>query len=220
MNIDFSVVLHSLPQLLDGFLLTITMVVLSAILGSIIGAMACAGKLIRRGPFFWMSVSYIDLLRTLPEIVTIFWVYNCLPLLFNFKLGSFATGLVALSLFAGAYLAEVFRAGIQAVPRGQIEAAWSLGMPKWQIWLRIVIPQALRLMVPTFILFLTGHVKGSALLSTISIAELMYQATILSGQTFRYFEFYTVVGLGYFIIVFPLSMLAKVYERRRRMAER
>lgn len=220
MHIDFSIVLHYLPELFEGFKLTVWMVVASTLCGAIIGAAACAGKLVRRGPLFWMSVGYIDLLRTLPEIVTIFWVYNCLPLLFNVKLGNNATGLVALSLCAGAYLAEVFRAGIQAVPKGQIEAAWSLGIPKWQIWIRIILPQALRLMIPTFVLFLTAHVKGSALLSTISIAELMYQATILSGQSFRYFELYTAVGIGYFILVFPLSMLSKAYERRRRLAER
>lgn len=220
MNIDFSVVLYYLPQLLDGFELTVWMVVASTLVGMLIGGLACAGKLIRRGPLFWLSVVYIDVLRTLPEIVTIFWVYNCIPLLFNFKLGSNATGLVALSLCAGAYLAEIFRAGIQAVPRGQIEAAWSLGIPRWQIWVRIILPQAGRLMVPAFILFITAHVKASALLSTISIPELMYHATILSGQTFHYLEFYTAVGIGYFILIFPLSMLAKIYERRRRKAER
>jgi len=214
MNIDFRVLLQYLPDLTSGFLMTIVMVVGSILIGAVIGIIACVGKLLRQGPLFWISAAYIDIFRTLPEIVTIFWIYTCLPLIFDLRLGSVSSGLLALSLVAGAYLAEIFRAGILAIPRGQIEAAYSLGIPQGQIWFQIVAPQAARTMVPTFILLLTDHVKGSALLSTISVSELMYQATVLSGMTYRYFEFFTGVGIAYFALIFPLSIMAQTYERR------
>jgi ABC-type amino acid transport system permease subunit len=121
---------------------------------------------------------------------------------------------VALSLFAGAVLAEVFRAGIQAVPLGQIQAAKSLGLSEFRVWYSVVLPQALRLMIPAFILVIADLVKMSGLLAAIGVSELVYEASVLSGNSFRYFEFFTVIGIVYFIIIFPTSMLARRLDAR------
>jgi ABC-type amino acid transport system permease subunit len=118
-----------------------------------------------------------------------------------------------MSLYAGAFLAEIFRAGILAVPRGQTEAARALGVPELFTWAEVILPQALRMMIPAFIGVVTLVVKVSGLASAIGVAELVYQANIVSGQSYRYFELFTAVGIFYFALIFPLSLLAQRYER-------
>src|SRR5690606_6833662 len=138
---------------------------------------------------------------TLPEMVTIFWVYYCLPLLLDVSFSSTISGLISLALFAGAFLAEIFRAAILSVPKGQWEAAASLGVPDRWIWIRVILPQGLRTMGGPFIAFLTDLVKVSGLLSAINVADLVYQASIIGGATFRYIEVFTAVGILYLLII-------------------
>ena len=214
MNFEWSIIYNSLPLLGQGFVMTIVLVVVSGLIGCVLGSILCFGKLTKKGPFFWLSSIFIDLFRTLPEMVTVFWIYSCLPLLFDLKISAFGCGIIALAVFAAAYIAEVFRAGIQAVPKGQIEAAYVLGLPVHTIWISIIIPQAIRIMMPAFILFLTDLVKASGLLASISVGELVFQAITLASGSFRYFELFTFVGLCYFAILFPLSMIAQTLERR------
>jgi ABC-type amino acid transport system permease subunit len=120
---------------------------------------------------------------------------------------------VGLTLHASAYLGEIWRGSIEAVPRGQTEAARALGIPELFTWAEVVVPQALRMMIPAFIGVVTLIVKVSGLASAIGVAELVYQANILAGQSYRYFELFTAVGIFYFCLIFPLSLLAQRYER-------
>lgn len=216
MDYDFRVILQHYPALLAGLEMTVIICTLSLAIGCGIGLFACFGKLMRRGPFFWICAAYIDLFRTLPEMVTIFWIYACLPLVLDLTLSSFVSGMIALSLFSGAFSAEIFRGGIAAVPKGQKEAARALGLPTFWVWWSVILPQAVRIMIPAFITLLTDLVKASGLLSAISVTELVYQATLLSGSTFRYFEFFTAVGIAYFFLIFPLSVAAQMFQRRQR----
>lgn len=182
--------------------------------GTLLGLAACLGKLYDEGPLAAVSKAYINLFRTLPEIVTIFWIYACFPLVFGLRIDSLGCGILALSLYAGAFLAEIFRGGIKAIPKGQFEAARSLGVPAHWIWISVILPQAFRMMIPAFIAFLTDLVKVSGLLSAIGIAELVYQASVISAQNFRYFELFSAIGVIYFALIFPLSMAAQYYERQ------
>lgn len=204
---------ENIGLLFHGLQMTILVCLAALVFGVALGLAACLAKLQGEGPLAVLAKCYINLFRTLPEIVTIFWIYACFPLIFGLRLGSLSAGILALSLYAGAFLAEIFRGGIQAVPRGQFEAARALGIPMLWIWLSVILPQTFRLMLPAFIAFLTDLVKVSGLLSAIGVTELVYEASVISAQNFRYFELFSAIGAIYFVLIFPLSMLAQHYER-------
>src|ERR1700736_396583 len=123
-----TVILQNLPLLVSGIWLTILLFATALVLGILIGLIACAGTLLGRGLVHYLSVGYIGLFRGLPETVIIFWLYYCAPLILNTKLSAFWSGTIALAIPSGAYLAEIFRAGIEAVPRGQLDAARAVGL--------------------------------------------------------------------------------------------
>jgi polar amino acid transport system permease protein len=214
MTFDLLILRQFFPDLLDGVVTTIRVTTLSLLFGTLGGLVLCFGKLAGKGIGYTISRLVIDFFRTIPEFVLIFWVYSCLPLLMTLRLSNEASGTLALSLYAAAYLAEILRAGILSVERGQIEASLSLGIPKPTIWLRVVLPPAVRRMLPAFISFLTELVKVTALLSAISIPEITYQANVLGSRTFAFLEFMTAAAVLYFAIIFPLSMVARYAERR------
>ena len=192
--------------------MTLYLLAISLVTGVALGLLACLGSLRRRGIIYIFSRIYVDFFRTTPEMALIFWAYFCLPPIFNIRMSAMSTGIVALSLVAGAFLAEIFRAGVQAVPSGQIEASEALGIPPLHRWLKILLPQATRRMLPAFINYLTELLKLTTLLSAIAVYELSYQAYTLSAQTFRYVEFLTAIAIIYFIIIFPISLAARQLE--------
>jgi len=214
MTFDFLILRQHFPEMLSGVVTTVRITALSLVLGSFGGVVLCFGKLAGKGIGHVVSRFVIDFFRTIPEFVLIFWVYSCLPLLMTLRLSSEASAILALSLYSAAYLAEILRAGILSVDRGQLEASLSLGIPTATIWVRVIVPPAVRRMSPAIISFLSELVKVTALLSAISVAEITYQADILGGQTFAFLEFLTAAGALYFVIIFPLSMAARYSEHR------
>jgi His/Glu/Gln/Arg/opine family amino acid ABC transporter permease subunit len=214
MSFDLAAVRESLPILAGGVGLTILVVVVSLAIGIGIGLVACAGTLLGKGLLYRFSRAYIGLFRGLPEMVLIFWLYYCGPLILNGKLSAFQSATAALAIPAGAYLAEIFRAGIQAVPRGHVEAGRALGLSSfWLVW-DVIAPQALRIMIPAFLGLVTILIKNSALVSAIGVEELFYRATVHAGQTFRHFELLTAAAIIYFLLILPLSVLVQRQERR------
>ena len=213
MHFDTTVIVRNLPELLAGVKLTVLLVLVSLGAGIALGMIACLGKLLQRGLLCWIASAYVTVMRGIPEMVVMFWIYYCGPLILDARPSSFAAAAASMSLYAGAFLAEIFRAGILAVPRGQTEAARALGVPELFTWAEVILPQALRMMIPAFIGVVTLIVKVSGLASAIGVAELVYQANIVSGQSYRYFELFTAVGIFYFALIFPLSLLAQRYER-------
>jgi His/Glu/Gln/Arg/opine family amino acid ABC transporter permease subunit len=214
MSFDTSIIWQNLPMLLAGIWLTVVIVFLSLVVAIVIGLLVCAGTLLGKGFVHDLCVGYVALFRALPEPVIIFWMYYCGPLILNSKLSAFESGTIALAIPSGAYLAEIFRAGIQAVPRGQIEAGRALGLSSfWLVW-DVVAPQALRMMIPPTLGIVTILIKNSALVSAIGVEELFYRATVLGGQTFHYFQFLTVAAVIYLLMILPLSVLVQRQERR------
>ena len=219
MEFNIFVIKQHWPLLAQGALMTVIMCAASLVLGAILGLILCCGKMRRRGVFFRISAIFIDVFRTLPELVPLIWIYSVGPLIFNFTITAPGAGILALTLWGGAFLAEIFRAGVEAVPRGQYEAAQSVGIPGFWMWSVIIIPQAARMMTPPLMNFICDLVKGSSLLSAIGVAELAYQATVISGETFRYLEIFTVAGVFYFLIIFPMSVFARVREKKLNEAQ-
>ena len=214
MSFDTAAVRDSLPIVAAGAGLTLGLVAGALAIGTGIGLLACAGRLLGRGALYHLSSAYIALFRALPETVLIFWLYYCGPLILNGKLSAFQSGTVALAIPAGAYLAEIFRAGIQAVPRGHVEAGRALGLSPFWLVRDVIAPQAVRIMIPAFLGIVTILIKNSALVSAIGVEELFYRATVHAGQTFRYFELLTTAAVIYFLLILPLSVLVQRRERR------
>jgi His/Glu/Gln/Arg/opine family amino acid ABC transporter permease subunit len=175
----------------------------------------CLGKLSQSVAARISANAFVNLFRTIPETVVVFWVYYCLPLLLDQRLSSTACGLIALSVYAAAYLAEIFRAGIQAVPRGQVEAGHALGMSGYYVWRCVIVPPAVRNMMPAIINLVADLIKASSLLSAIGVAELYYEANVLAAETYRYMELLSAAAILYFLTIFGLSMTARRAERRR-----
>jgi His/Glu/Gln/Arg/opine family amino acid ABC transporter permease subunit len=214
MSFDTRVLWQSIPFLQVGLETTVLLVLGSLAIGICLGAIACAGRLLGRGLLYRISTAYVGLCRGLPEIVLIFWIYYCGPLVFDVSLTDVESALATLSIISGAYLAEIFRAGVEAVPRGQIEAGRALGLSEFWVGWSIVIPQAVRVMVPALVGFVTILLKNTALVSAIGVTELFYEANVFAGQTLRYLEILTAVGVIYFCLIFPLSLVVQHSERR------
>ena len=165
MEFEFRVLVEHYPTLARGLLGTLEAIALSLFIGILLGLIFCIGSLSDSRPVYRLSRAYIDFFRVTPEITLIFWVYFCLPPILDVTLSALASGVLALSLVTGAFLAEIFRAGILAIPRGQVEAALALGIPAFHRWRRIIIPPAVRRMMPAFVNYFTELLKHSTLLS-------------------------------------------------------
>ncbi|MDD9857885.1 MAG: amino acid ABC transporter permease [Gammaproteobacteria bacterium] len=214
MNFDWSILAAHLDLLALGALNTFLILLLALFFGVVIGALVCAGNLQTRRLLRLPSRIYTHIFRTVPEMALIFWIYLSLPLILGTSFSAFASGILALSLVAGAFLGEIFRAGIVAMPAGQVDAANALGLGFVARWVKVILPQALRTVLPAIVNFITELLKMTSLLAAITVGELAYQAYILGSQTFKYNEFFTSVAIAYFVLIFPVSLLARRLERR------
>jgi His/Glu/Gln/Arg/opine family amino acid ABC transporter permease subunit len=214
MEFDYHVLVQYYPFLLRGLLMTVAVTVTAVLAGTVIGLVVCVSRMSGRRLLSRIAIAYTNFFRTTPEMVLIFWVYFCAPPLLDLRLSAFSSGAVTLSIVAGAYLAEIFRAGVQSLPKGQFEAARALAVPVVAQWRFVILPQAVRRMTPAFVTYLTELVKNTTLLSAIGVAELAYEASTLGAQTFRYMEFLTAIAIGFFLVIFPISMVARYANSR------
>ena len=218
MNFHLGVLEANYPALLGGLMVTCLATAIALSIGFVVAVIMVS---LRLGGGRWSRRfvdAYLTFFRTTPEMVLIFWAYFCLPAVLGIQMSGLTAGSLSLGLVTGAYLAEIFRAGIQSVPKGQFEAGRALGLSRFALWTRVVLPQGVPLMTPPFINYLTELIKNTTLLAAIGVAELAYVAYNLGAQTFRYFEFITAIGIGYFLIIFPISLLSRRLEKTRRQA--
>lgn len=220
MGFDYHVLFKYYPELLSGATMTIVIGLLAGVSGTLIAVPVCIARLSSRGVLKQMATAYTNIFRTIPEMSLIFWIYFCGPPLLNLRLSAWTSGTVTLTLVSGAYIAEIFRAGILSLPRGQFEAAEALALPPLVRWRLVILPQAVRAMIPAFVNYMTELLKNTALLSAIGVAELAYTASTLGAQTFQYMEFMTAIALTYFVIIFPLSTLGRLAKLRTARGQR
>jgi polar amino acid transport system permease protein/polar amino acid transport system substrate-binding protein len=205
----------SFPSLISGLGVTIEITLIALIialfLGLAFGLMAISNNVILKT----VSRIYVDIIRGTPLIVQAFFIYFGLPnVVDNFKIDAFAAGIVAISVNAGAYMVEIFRGGILAVDKGQMEAARSLGLSYGKAMLKIVLPQAVRKMVPAFINQFIISLKDTSILTVIGIRELTQSGEIIIANNYKAFETWAMVGIMYFVIITVLSYAARGLERR------
>jgi len=161
-----------------------------------------------------VGITFGELIRNTPILVQLLWVYYVLPIVFGLRISSLAALLIGLSVYMAAFISEVYRSGIQAVPKGQKEAAEVLGLTPFQSFRRIVLPQAIRLTLPPLASNFVQLIKYSSLGSVISVTEITRRGTELSASTFRPLEIFSFIALVYFCICWPLAMAIRIWERR------
>lgn len=214
MSLDLGLVLRNGGTLFDGALVTLAIALVGALVAVFGGAFICAARISKSAVLRSVARGYILFFRVTPEVVLIFWAYYCVPLIFATKVSGFWAGSVVLGLIGAAFLAEIYRAGIESVPRGQIEAAHALGLPALPKWWFVILPQALRLSIAPLVNYFSEFLKNTTLLSAIGVADLSLQAYLLGGQTYRYVEFLTAIAVVYFFMIFPVTLFARRLENR------
>lgn len=198
----------------EGIAMTLEITAVALVIGLLIGLIAGLCRSSKRRVLSLPAAFYVELFRNTPELVQLIWIYYCLPILFGFHLLSLTACIIALGLNAGGYLAEVFRAGIQAVDKGQIETARSLGLSHFQTVLKITLPQAIRTMFPPFVNQSIVLLKNSSLVSILGVADLTYRAQVVAMNTYRPIEIFTAIAVLYFILCTALSYIMRFSEKR------
>lgn len=196
MELDFTPVLAQWPMLLKGLALTAVLTLFATPLGMLLGIAAGWGR--AHGPL-WLKVligAYVELMRNTPFIIQLFFIFFGLPAL-GLRLTPEVASIIAMTLNLGAYSAEMVRAGIQAMPKGLVEAAQSLALDRWQVFTRVVLPPSLKKVWPALVGQIILVMLGSAVCSQISTEEMTYSANLISSRTFRNFESYILVTLAY-----------------------
>lgn len=226
---DFSFLSKYYSFFISGAKYTIILAFFTVVIGTILGLLLSLMKLSKNKILKYIAVSYIEFIRGTPVLVQLYIIYYGLPTIgIKFPevpiLGSnfpdFFAGILALSINSGAYVAEIIRAGIQAVDKGQMEAARSLGMSESMAMKNVIIPQAFKNILPALGNEFITIIKESSIVSIIGIHELMYNADTVRGNIFRPFEPLIVAAVMYFILTFTLSKLLGVAERRMRVSDR
>ncbi|MBI5816185.1 MAG: amino acid ABC transporter permease [Nitrospinae bacterium] len=221
---DYSVIANNLPYFmvglwphgpLGGFALTIYLAVtscaLSILFGIVVGLMGVARHdVIRR-----VSKIYCEVLRGMPLLMVIFWMYFLLPLATGGAVPESRTVIAALTIFTSAYMGQIVRAGIEGVPRGQMEAAMSTGLGYWQAMIYVVLPQGLRHMIPSFVNQLVSLVKDTSLAFIVGVPELTSIATQVNNRTMIFpFEIFIFIAILYFSLCYTLTAFSRWLERR------
>jgi polar amino acid transport system permease protein len=206
----------------QGALMTLFLTGSSVGIGLVAGLFLGLAKMSSRQ---WLRIPasvFVEIFRDIPLLVLLLWIFYCLPILTGLKIDIIESAILGISIHASAYLAEVYRAGIQSIDRGQMESARSLGMSFWQGMQRIVLPQAIRRMIPPFLNVTADFMKASALASVVGVWELLRQASNLIANTWRPLEAYTAVAVTYLLLIYPVVWLTGYLERRlaRRVAAR
>jgi polar amino acid transport system permease protein len=202
-----------LPSLLEGAYLTITVSLLSFALATMIGLLVGIARISRLLPLRVLATPYVQFIRGTPLLLQLFFIYYVLPY-GGIILTPFVSGVLGLTLNYSAYMAEVFRGGILAIPKGQWEAGLSIGMSRRLLLRRIILPQALRIVVPAIGNFFVSIFKDSALVSVITMRDLMFSGQILAAATFKHFEIFAMVAAIYFLISYPTAKLVEYIEAR------
>ncbi|AZV61379.1 amino acid ABC transporter permease [Peribacillus castrilensis] len=208
------IIVAALPLLLKGLQVTLYIFVIAIILGFLIGLLVALLRLAPIKILNWIAKVYVDAIRGTPFIVQLFFIYFGVNSLNLISLDSTTAGIITVAINAGAYFAEIIRAGIQSIDKGQTEAARSIGFTGAQTMRYVVLPQAFRRMLPTITNQSIISLKDTSLLSVIGIADLTQQGQIQASATFEAFKIWLAVGVIYFIIIYLLTLIANFIERR------
>lgn len=210
---DFALMERIAPYFLQAAGVTLQVAALTLVFSVLIGAVMTAGRMSRLAPLRWAATAYVSVFRGTPCLVQLFLIYFGGPQ-FGFDLTPFVAGVIGMSLNVGAYMAEAIRGAILTVDRGQAEAARSIGFGRGRTMAYVVLPQAARLMIRSIGVNTVMMVKGTSLVSAISVVELSYTAQRYIGSTFKPFEVFALAAVLYMVIVYAVSRTVELLDRR------
>ncbi|MDR7866388.1 MAG: amino acid ABC transporter permease [Sporomusaceae bacterium] len=211
-QLHFGVLAEYMPSILDGLLVTIKISALSIVFGTVMGIAGALCRISRSFAIQTIGNIYVEWIRNTPLLIQILFIYFGLGVFFS--LSPVTASVFALAFFSGAYITEIIRAGIQSIHRGQREAALSIGMTEWQAMRLIILPQAVKRILPPLAGQFITLVKDSSLVSVIAVADLTYVAKNIVTTTFRAFEVWLAIAAFYFILSFGLSLAVRKLEKR------
>ncbi len=218
MSVDFLSMVKYSHLFVSGLLMTLKLTFLAVTIGVILGLIVALIKMSSIKPISFIGASYVEIIRGTPLLVQLLLIYNGL-MQFGIDIPAFTAGVSALAINSAAYVAEIIRAGIQAVDPGQNEAARSLGMTHAMAMRYVIIPQAIKNILPALGNEFIVMLKESAIVSVIGFADLTRQADIIQSITYKYFEPYIIIAAIYFIMTFIFSRLLGIFERRLRAGD-
>jgi polar amino acid transport system permease protein len=210
---DFSFLWGYRSLIAVGLGMTLAYTVATILLGLLVGFVTGLLRLSRNVLVTAPLVAYVEIFRCTPLLVQIVWFYYALPVLVGIDIPAHVAAVLVLSLYTGAFYAEIIRGGVNSIERGQWDAARAIGMRRRQVMRHVILPQAIKRMVPPFMNQSIIQLKNTSLVSTIAVADLLYQGTIITAATYRPLECYTMVAVVYFLVLFPLTLAAQGVER-------
>jgi polar amino acid transport system permease protein len=211
---DFGILWGYRWLFLWGLGVTVGLTVAIVVLGLLSGLITAFGSMSRYRPLQWISVAVIEMFRCTPILVQLIWFYYALPILAGIEMTPITASILALSLYGGSFYSEIIRAGVVSIDGGQSEAGLALGMTPAQTMRRIVLPQAVKRMIPALMNQSIIQFKNTSLVSVLAVPDLVYQSQIAAHDSYRPLETYTAVAVAYFVILFPLTLLVREGERR------
>jgi polar amino acid transport system permease protein len=214
MRWDFASVLANTDALLVGAAGTLRIFAICLVLGLSLGLVVGLGRYARNPWLYWPATAFVEFFRNTPVLVQILWFYFALPILLPFSISPLAAAALGISLNSAAFSAEIYRGGIESIDRGQAEAARALGMTPAQAMRRIILPQALRRMLPALTNRGIEIFKMTTLASAVAYVELLQQGKLLASLNFNPIETYTVIAVVFFLCLFPLVQATYALERR------
>ena len=211
---SFGFLWHYERLFVTGIEITLAYTFGTIVLGLVLGLMIGMARLSKSWLINAPLVALIEIFRCTPLLVQIVWFYYALPVLLDVQIPATVAATAVLSLYTAAFYAEIFRGGIVSIEPGQWDAARALGLRPWYLMRLVVLPQAIRRMVPPFMNQSIIQLKNTSLVSTIAVPDLLYQGQLITADTYRPLEVYTMIAIIYFFLLFPTTLLAQVYERR------
>src|SRR3954470_6868468 len=211
---DFFFLWRYAPLFWRGVGVTLGYTFATIAIGLVIGLLIGLGRLSKSKLLNLPLIAFIEIFRCTPVLVQIVWFYYALPVLLGVQIPAVIAGGLTLSCYTGAFYAEIFRGGIVSIEQGQWDAARALGLHWRHVMRLVVLPQAVRRMVPPFMNQSIIQLKNTSLVSTIAVPDLLYQGTLITADTYRPLETYTVIALIYFALLFPATRLVQHYEQR------
>ncbi len=210
---DWTIIWTNQALLWWGLAVTLKYTLITSIAGLIIGLIVAIAQISRFRVLSYPGRLFVEFFRNIPLLVWLLWSYYALPIFAGIDISKEMAGVVALSLYVASYYAEILRAGIQSIDRGQSDAALALGMSDGQALRRIILPQAARRMIPPLSGQTIIQMKNTTLLSVITIPDLLYQASYISSFTYRPMEVYTAIAVIFLVVLTPLTYLARRIEK-------
>lgn len=205
LSLDFSVVWEYREVLLSGLLVTLALTACAAVSGLVCGTILAIASQSNIAPLRWIVIAFVEIWRNTPLLVQLIWIHFALPLVTGINTTALESGVIGITLQAAAYFTEIVRAGIESVPKGQWEAAYSLALPARIRWTRVILPPAIRTMIPPLVNLTISFFKGTAILSILHVSELMTVTNRISNVTFKPVELFSSIAVIYFIVGIVMS---------------